>query len=661
MPDAAEWRQDNSDRAVLTTTQREIAYMWVLRQMVSKRSFSRVSVAVSLGFAVMVSGCGDEGSGGANANASALRIRARLDVPIQSGELRLVDHSGDTVFEEAVQLHNGTAQVELSPHARDMIESGDWMRVVLETSRGGVPITLASDIENFDLDRQVVGLSSVTSISAAYHDLHPAMAPEEARDVVWSFLGGRVDAANVCDALQAASGVDDLLAVSAQGTFDERVRALAAEIDHGAPFALQGPAATGTAGKLFQYGFELIATGIASGFTSKVLGFVMSSFAGPDRTQQSLEAIQAHLDENSKQLAAISAQVDALSAQLADVKDQITDVVNLRAYEQRASLLQKEINTLCSLQARLTWLALSDPKEEQKSYVENLRGDIELLVDPITRDLESELLGGMSFTGLISFWADLNSRGTGYPKFFSNAYLKKAVPHADFFIGAQTMALHLMVEQAHYVGGSLGKTIATSALNRLSAAVDMERRAVGANRGMNIASSTAYLAEILPSDNMVVPIPNYAETARVFTRSLVCVPGDGLYPGDTSRCTVHVLGPTSPSPTITDFLTTFEVDGVGGWQLPTVDHYNKLLAGRPVDEDLRAYLREGGFDVPFEGGEFLPYFVRNAGTLGNLAVYPPDGQVYEPRDTNNGYHDIGRALAVRNMLPEWAYVPPDPR
>jgi len=35
----------------------------------------------------------------------------------------------------------------------------------------------------------------------------------------------------------------------------------------------------------------------------------------------------------------------------------------------------------------------------------------------------------------------------------------------------------------------------------------------------------------------------------------------------------------------------------------------------------------------------------------------PDGRAGEPREASGGYLNIGRALAFRNVPPEWAYVP----
>jgi hypothetical protein len=64
-----------------------------------------------------------------------LHGRAQLDVPIQSGQLRVLDAAGHVLQDQPLTLHNGTFQVALTPPARAAIEAGDIVRVILATTR----------------------------------------------------------------------------------------------------------------------------------------------------------------------------------------------------------------------------------------------------------------------------------------------------------------------------------------------------------------------------------------------------------------------------------------------------------------------------------------------------------------------------------------------
>ena len=102
-------------------------------------------------------------------------------------------------------------------------------------------------------------------------------------------------------------------------------------------------------------------------------GWALSTiFGAPSKPPEELVEIRNQLTQLGQQLTQISEQLDALSVQLAEAEQAIINEIDYQAYQSRASDLQKEINTLCSLENQLIILTESEPAEDNTVSINNL-------------------------------------------------------------------------------------------------------------------------------------------------------------------------------------------------------------------------------------------------------------------------------------------------
>lgn len=650
---------------------------------------SRVLLALALGSMIAACGDGDD----SDSETTLLRVDAELDAPVDRGRVVVSDLNGTVLQEsEPEAFRQGSFAIGLGREARRELERSGVLQlaVVVETGLSAEPTrTLRRIIDDFEPDAHVAHINVLSTIAARYVAIQRGRGSSQSIAELSAeaaaglgadapVVGGRVapdafDPAIFLDAAVAGSGFDPLVELTAN------------QLASGSPGTLSfgGAALGGLGADVFAFVGKNIASGAIQGPVSHAFGFVLDLISGPDQNTRTINDIKDIVQQNHDQLTQLRAAVGQVSQQVDDLRDELGDLIRGTSYAQRASDLQKEINTLVDLHDQLVWLAKAyDPTDtsfatKNKQFIDTLLTGIQTNAHKVLLDIQTTLLGTSSVQGLISLWADINKKNTGYPYFYSNAFLKKAVPHVQYYIGAQTLAFSLLAEYSHHLEPSLGQQVFLGALRDYYSAVDLELRALSDNRLMKwkipgIGTDFGYPTAILPDDNLLLDttygtsdIPTY-----VWTRGPICLLDPPKIPQPCGAYVQSADAQVAGVPRIQDYLATYALGGLSGWALPTAARMqvvtqcahaefaepsvveSMIAAGFALPKDTLGYWTNDVF-THFTNGASAPEGARKQWALESFTAVIPGSEVFKGAVARG----LGVAELADTQAVAWLYRP----
>ncbi len=465
----------------------------------------RISRALAIAAIMLGVMLGVVGQHRAQAATAILRgIASMAQGPVAGGAIQLYDGPTLIQSEPYRRFYNGTISVQLNEAAASALAAG-VLRVDVAVDQ---TTTLMADLGRFNPSTQVIFINPVTTITAAYRNLKPAIAVARADGTVAEALGVSSPAATACEPVTGFSGPMVSSESVSSGGFNAYVQSAARQIAQGKTPSLHS--ALGVPQDFRDFFLETagdIFSEALGGFpgVGPLAGWVLGQiYSAPNETPEERQQIEAQLSNIFSQLNQILDGITQLSTQIQDVEKTITDAIKLSDYQRGAAKAQDLIDDLCDMQKQLMYLATADPSQNNTQFADTLQVEIQSEVGKDLSHIWGALEGNKALgtLSLINEWSDLVGTGPNASIFANVSYLKSAVPNLQYYLGAILVGYNLQIEQAHWLelkgAPDLAKSIIAGSSSDFEQHDDVEMKLVANNQEIGGAGTTGLYAAVLP-------------------------------------------------------------------------------------------------------------------------------------------------------------------